>query len=93
MMLVCMGGNMAWISKHAGESISFLRFKFVILLPDTNMNCQKIAIDSGCNMLRWNVDENEGELLWRVYYVVYHIFIAQWWHISLKKLGQFFDIS
>jgi len=34
------------------------------------MNWQKMAIDNACNILQWNIDQNEGELLWRVYYLL-----------------------
>jgi len=40
------------------------------LLPDISMNWQKMAIDNGCNILQWNVDQNERDMLWRVYYLV-----------------------
>jgi len=45
------------------------------LLPLIGMNWQKMAIDNACNILQWNIDRNEGELLWRVYYLVYQPYL------------------
>ena len=35
------------------------------------MDCQKMAIENGCKLLQWNIDQNEEELWWRVYYLVW----------------------